>query len=164
MKAILLNGLLAALLLGLLSFMRREPAAKHQPPFPPPKAMKINAGIVTPKLKESKEFYTSLLGYKVAFENDWYLLLHSPDGSSALSFLLPDQPDQNPLFRPVFGGEGVYFTVEVSDVDAEYRRMQSLKVPVQVRLRDETWGDRHFAIVDPNGIGVDIVTCKAPVK
>jgi catechol 2,3-dioxygenase-like lactoylglutathione lyase family enzyme len=164
MKAILLNGLLAALLLGLLSFMRWEPAAKHQPHFPTPKAMKINAGIVTPKLRESKEFYTSLLGYKVAFENNWYLLLHSPDGNSALSFLLPDQPNQNPLFRTAFGGKGVYLTVEVPDVDAEYRRIQSLNVPVQVPLREETWGDRHFAIVDPNGIGVDIVTYKPPVE
>lgn len=24
-------------------------------------------------------------------------------------------------------------------------------------LRDEPWGDRHFVVVDPNGIGVDVV-------
>jgi uncharacterized glyoxalase superfamily protein PhnB len=26
-----------------------------------------------------------------------------------------------------------------------------------VPLRDEPWGDRHFAVVDPNGIGVDVL-------
>ncbi|MBD0256676.1 MAG: glyoxalase, partial [Cytophagales bacterium] len=35
-------------------------------------------------------------------------------------------------------------------------------VPIEVELRDEPWGDRHFAIVDPNGIGVDIVTYTPP--
>jgi len=28
--------------------------------------------------------------------------------------------------------------------------------------KDEPWGDRHFAIVDPNGIGIDILTYSKP--
>lgn len=31
-----------------------------------------------------------------------------------------------------------------------------------IGIRDEPWGDRHFAIKDPNGIGIDIVTYTAP--
>ena len=30
-------------------------------------------------------------------------------------------------------------------------------VTIQIDLRDEPWGDRHFAISDPNGIGIDLV-------
>jgi uncharacterized glyoxalase superfamily protein PhnB len=56
----------------------------------------------------------------------------------------------------------VFLTVEVPDVDAEYRRIRNLGVPVEVELRDEPWGERHFAVVDPNGIGVDIVTYTPP--
>jgi len=33
---------------------------------------------------------------------------------------------------------------------------------IAIDLREEPWGDRHFAIVDPNGIGIDIVTYSAP--
>jgi len=36
--------------------------------------------------------------------------------------------------------------------------MRSKNIPIEIELRDEPWGDRHFAIKDPNGIGIDIVT------
>ncbi len=162
MKAILLNGLLAALLLGMPLFLlsKTEPGRKDDTKRIT--AMKFNAGIITPKLRESRDFYTRYLGFGVTFENEWYVLLHSPDGSSSVAFLLPGQPAQRPIFRPAFGGQGVFMTVEVPDVDAEYHRIKSLGVPIEVELRDEPWGERHFAIVDPNGIGVDIVTYSPP--
>lgn len=54
--------------------------------------MKLNAGIITSKLAESKEFYTKFLGFGVTFENDFYLLLHTPNKLSEISFLLPNHP------------------------------------------------------------------------
>ena len=123
--------------------------------------MKFNAGIITSKLQETKEFYTHILGWRVDFENEFYLLLGSESGSQ-ISFLLPNHPTQKPLFQPEFNGKGVYITVEVSDVDKEYKRIKALGTPIAIELRDEPWGDRHFAIVDPNGIGMDIVTYTPP--
>jgi uncharacterized glyoxalase superfamily protein PhnB len=41
-----------------------------------------------------------------------------------------------------------------------YEQLKLKKIPIAITLRDEPWGDRHFAIVDPNGIGIDIVTYK----
>ena len=158
MKTILLNGLLAALLLGMPLFFLSKTKTAPKPTQP----MKFNAGIITPKVRESKDFYTRYLGFGVTFENEWFVLLHSPGGNSSISFLLPEQAAQQPLFRPAFGGQGVFLTVEVPDVDAEYRRIRSLGVPIAVELRDEPWGDRHFSLVDPNGIGVDIVTYTPP--
>ena len=35
-------------------------------------------------------------------------------------------------------------------------------VKIEIEIRDEPWGDRHFAILDPNGIGIDIVTYSRP--
>jgi len=162
MKTILLNGLLAALLLGLPLFFLSKTKTAPKPTVKPNPPMKFNAGIITPKVRESKEFYTRYLGFGVTFENEWFVLLHSPGGNASISFLLPEQATQRPLFRPAFGGQGVFLTVEVPDVDAEYRRIRSLGVPIAVELRDESWGERHFAIVDPNGIGVDIVTYTPP--
>jgi len=120
--------------------------------------MKLNAGIITSRLPESKQFYCDVLQFGVTFENDFYLLLHTPNHQAELSFLTPDHPSQQPPFQPAFGGKGVYLTIEVPDVDAEYARISSLGVPVAFPIRDELWGDRHFAITDPNGIGIDIVT------
>jgi len=41
--------------------------------------MKLNAGIITSKLDESKAFYQDVLGFGVTFENEFYVLLHTPD-------------------------------------------------------------------------------------
>lgn len=120
--------------------------------------MKLNAGIITEKLTETKAFYVDTLGFGVTFENEFYLLLHTPNRTSEISFLLPNHPSQQPLFHSAFQGKGVYLTIEVADVDKMYDMLEKKGVAVQVGLRDEPWGDRHFAIVDPNGVSIDIVT------
>jgi len=120
--------------------------------------MKFNFGIITTKLAESKAFYTAILGFCITFENDFYLLLRSPDSQFEVSFLLPDHPSQQPLFQSAFTGSGMYLTIEVAAVDSIYQDMRSKNIPIEIELRDEPWGDRHFAIKDPNGIGIDFVT------
>ena len=124
--------------------------------------MKLNAGIITEKLAESKAFYTQVLQFGVTFENDFYLLLHTPNQEAEISFLLPNHPSQQPLFQKSFTQQGVYLTIEVENVDDYYYKLKEQGVPIAIDLREEPWGDRHFAIVDPNGIGIDIVTYSAP--
>lgn len=119
--------------------------------------MKLNAGIITPKIKESKQFYSQVLNFGISFENEFYLLMHTPDQSAQISFLLPNHPSQQSLFQTAFAGKGMYLTIEVEDVDTMYHKMLQDKIPVKIAIRDEPWGDRHFAIEDPNGIGIDIV-------
>lgn len=119
--------------------------------------MKLNAGVVTEKIKESKDFYSKVLGFGVTFENDFYLLMHTPSGQYEISFLLPNHPSQQPLFRAPFSGSGMYLTIEVDDVESLYEKIISMGVKVEIELRQEPWGDKHFAVRDPNGIGVDIV-------
>ena len=66
------------------------------------------------------------------------------------------------LFQKPFTQQGVYLTIEVENVDDYYRSLKEQGVPIAIDLREEPWGDRHFAIIDPNGIGIDIVTYSAP--
>jgi catechol 2,3-dioxygenase-like lactoylglutathione lyase family enzyme len=122
--------------------------------------MSLYNGIVTSKLQELKEFYTKNLGFSVKFENEWFILLVR-DGRE-LAFMLPNLEFQNQVFRDEFGGKGLWLTVEVGDIEAEYERIQNLGVPVVVELRQEEWGETHFSVVDPNGIGIDFVKYKAP--
>jgi len=124
--------------------------------------MKLNAGIITEKLAESKAFYTQVLQFGVTFENDFYLLLHTPNQEAEISFLLPNHPSQQPLFQKPFTQQGVYLTIEVENVDDYYYKLKEQGIPIAIDLREEPWGDRHFAITDPNGIGIDIVTYSAP--
>lgn len=123
--------------------------------------MVLNAGIITHRFRESKDFYTTVLDFGITFENDWFVLLHTPDHRSEIGFLQPDHPTQASIFRKAFAGKGVYITLEVENVDAAYEKIQAKGIPIEVPLQEEPWGDRHFAIVDPNGIGVDIVTYRA---
>ena len=100
--------------------------------------------------------------FGVTFENDFYLLLHTPNHEAEISFLLPNHPSQQPLFQKPFTQQGVYLTIEVENVDDYYHKLKEQGVPIAIDLREEPWGDRHFAIIDPNGIGIDIVTYCAP--
>nr|WP_299384159.1 VOC family protein [Allomuricauda sp.] len=124
--------------------------------------MKLNAGIITEKLQETKKFYTEVLDFGVRFENEFYLLLHTPNNSAEISFLQPNHPSQKPIFQSEFNGKGVYLTIEVAHVDDVYKQLKDKAVPIEIEIRDEPWGDRHFAIKDPNGIGIDIVTYTRP--
>lgn len=151
MKHLLINSLLVLL----------QYCAFAQTPTSKNKAMKLNAGIVTPHLAATKAFYTTHLGFGVTFENDFYLLLHTPDHTAEISFLLPDHPSQQPLFHKAFQGQGMYLTLEVNDVDELYARLKD-RVPIRIDIRDEPWGDRHFAIEDINGIAIDIVRYQPP--
>lgn len=124
--------------------------------------MKLNAGIITDKIQETRQFYSENLGFEVVFENKFYLLMQTPGGKAQLSFLLPNHPSQQPLFQAPFQGQGMYLTIEVEDVDALYEQMKSKQVTIKIDLRDEPWGDRHFAIQDPNGVGIDLVRYTPP--
>lgn len=140
-------------LLGLLTtaFSQTQTTTKNQI------KMKLNAGIITSKLEETKNFYVNNLGFGVTFENEFYLLLHTPNQESEISFLLPNHPSQQPFFHKPFQGQGMYVTIEVDDVDKIYNAIKKKGVTIKIDIRDEPWGDRHFAIEDPNGIGIDIV-------
>ncbi len=124
--------------------------------------MKLNAGILTTKLAESKAFYTNHLSFGVTFENEFYLLMHTPNHEAEISFLLPNHPSQQPFFHKPFQGQGMYLTIEVDDVDKIYNEMKKKGVAIKIEIRNEPWGDRHFAIEDPNGIGIDIVKYSPP--
>ena len=124
--------------------------------------MKLNAGIITDKIEETKKFYSEILSFGVTFENDFYLLMHTPNHQAEISFLLPNHPSQHDMFKRPFSGEGMYLTIEVEDVDKLYQEVVAAGGNPIFELRDEPWGDRHFAIQDPNGIGIDLVQYQAP--
>jgi catechol 2,3-dioxygenase-like lactoylglutathione lyase family enzyme len=119
--------------------------------------MKLWTGIVTEQVAASKAFYTAYFGAELVYEGEggWFVLLRI--GESELAFMRPGLATQAPIFRPAFGGEGVWIAVEVEDARAEFGRLSALGAPIVVTLRDEPWGDRHFVLRDPNGIGVDVV-------
>lgn len=118
---------------------------------------KIWTGFVTDHVIESRDFYVKTLGCEVIYQadGDWFVLLRL--GESELGFMKPNLEFQAPIFRGKFAGQGSWITVDVPHIEAEHSRIRALGIPLALELRDELWGDRHFAILDPNGIGIDFV-------
>ena len=114
-------------------------------------------------LNAAKSFYSENLGFDVVFAGDWYIHLASKTGVQ-VGFLLPDQPTQPSMFRKPCLGEGVIFSLEVEDADAAFAIAQSKSLNVVLDLRSEDWGQRHFAIQDPNGVYLDIVQSFEPTE
>jgi catechol 2,3-dioxygenase-like lactoylglutathione lyase family enzyme len=121
--------------------------------------MNVNAVfpvVMTERLAESRDFYAELLGLRLAFESDWYVQLLSPATPAAQLGLVESGHDSVPtVFRQA--AAGVLVTVEVEDVDAVHERAQAAGLPMELSLRDEEWGQRHFITRDPNGLAVDVV-------
>lgn len=117
-------------------------------------AMKLWSGIVTERLAESRDFYVTHFGCEVLFDSDWFVLLSL--GGGELGLLRPDQEGQHPLFRRAIAG-GAWVTIDVDDVDAMHERLRTAGVTIALAPRDEPWGERHCVVVDPSGIGVDLV-------
>lgn len=114
-------------------------------------------------LTAAKEYYTGNLGFNVAFEGEWYLHLATESGIQ-VGFLLPDQATQPPIFRVPYSGEGVIFSLEVDDVDAAYSQVLDKALDIVLELRSEDWGQRHFALKDPNGVNIDVVQAFEPTE
>jgi len=112
--------------------------------------------IATAKVEESRDFYVQHFGAKVTFDCAWYVNLEFGNKSASLQFMAP-QPNQ-PLCNPA----GLTYNFCVSDVDAEYQSLTSAGLVAVIPLEDHPWGDRGFAIQDPNGIVLYIYSEREP--
>ena len=99
------------------------------------------------------------LGAKVTFDCGWYVNLQFGDESATLQFMSPQQPEDR-----LSSGVGLIYNFAVVDVDEEYRKLTDAGLAVVVPLEDHPWGDRGFAIQDPNGISLYIYSEREPAQ
>ena len=69
----------------------------------------------------------------------------------------PQQPGQ-----PLGNSAGLMYNFAVDDVDAEYERLTTAGLDAILPIEDHPWGDRGFAIQDPNGITLYIYSDREP--
>jgi catechol 2,3-dioxygenase-like lactoylglutathione lyase family enzyme len=119
------------------------------------------AVICTDKVAELREFYTQPFSFVVIFDSDWYVSLQLPDYPQYQLALIDHTHETIPAaFRkPV---QGLILNFEVDDVDAEYERLRSARLPIHLTLRDEAFGQRHFITADPAGVLVDVIKLIPP--
>ena len=119
--------------------------------------------LIVNDLETAKSFYISNFGFNVAFENEWYLHLVSESGIQ-IAFMLPDQSTQPNIFKKQYNGNGFILSFEVDDVDRAYSQAQQDTLEIALNLKSEEWGQRHFAIKDPNGVYIDVVQTIEPTE
>jgi catechol 2,3-dioxygenase-like lactoylglutathione lyase family enzyme len=113
--------------------------------------------VVTEKLAECRDFYVRWFGFEVVFEASWFVYLQAPGGGGhGIAFMSPDHPSRPPGPES-FGGDGLLFTLQVSDAAAEFERLRAAGLEIDHPLTDEPWGQRRFGLEDPAGTWVDVV-------
>ena len=90
--------------------------------------------------------------------DDWYLQL-MPESNTTLNigFVKPE--------HELFAGRnasprtyGVVLTIHVDDVDEAYERAKKLGAEIAAEIRNEDYGQRHFLVIDPNGLVLNVMS------
>jgi len=116
----------------------------------------ISPCITTTKVEESRDFYVKHFGAKVTFDCGWYVNLQFGKESSSLQFMAPQAG------QPICNPAGLGYNFFVDDVDAEYKLLTSAGLQPVMPLEDHPWGDRGFAVQDPNGVALYIYSGREP--
>jgi uncharacterized glyoxalase superfamily protein PhnB len=119
--------------------------------------------VVTEKLRECREFYVRSFGLSVIFEASWIVVLSADGEAPTVAFMHPEHPSTPPDPAP-FAGDGMFLTLQVEDAAAEYQRLTAAGLESSLELRDEPWGQRRFAAIDPAGMWVDVVEQTEPAE
>jgi catechol 2,3-dioxygenase-like lactoylglutathione lyase family enzyme len=111
--------------------------------------------LITENIDACRDFYTKKLGFELGFDAPWFIWLRKDNAS--LAFMQAGHESQNADDRSAFSPQGIILTLQVEDARAEHERMQGQGIAIHRPLHDEPWGQRHFMILDPNGMKLDIV-------
>ena len=123
------------------------------------KVIRIVPNVSSEAFVASRDFYAAMFDLVVSVDlDDWYLqLMPESDSRFNIGFVKPDHE----LFagRTVSSGTyGVVLTIHVDDVDEAYERAKRLGAEIAAEIRNEEFGQRHFLVVDPNGLVLNVMS------
>ncbi len=121
------------------------------------KANALSPAFTTDKVAETRDFYVKYFDAKITFDCGWYVNLEFGNEASTLQFMSPQQPEHQ-----LSSGAGLIYNFAVENVDQEYERLTRAGLAVVVPLEDHPWGDRGFAVQDPNGISLYLYSEREP--
>jgi len=117
---------------------------------------------VTKKLDQTVRFYEQHFGFTILFESKFFVLLQTPgEQKFNIAFMDEEHPTAPPCPK-AFNGNGSFLTLEVADAKAIYEDLKKRGLSIAYALKDEPWGQRRFAVVDPNNLWVDVVQQTQP--
>jgi len=121
--------------------------------------------ILTDKVSVTADFYMKYFGFEIVFEADWYVSLKLSNVESPYELAILNASHSTIPANFQSNVNGLILNFEVDDVDAEYKRLiHDEKLPLELDIRSEEFGQRHFIISDPNGVLIDIITIIQPTN
>lgn len=123
------------------------------------KVLRIVPNVSSEAFVASRDFYAAMFDLVVSVDlDDWYLqLMPESDSRLNIGFVKPDHE----LFTgrsASSGAYGVVLTIHVDDVDEAYNRAKRLGAEIAAEIRNEDYGQRHFLVVDPNGLVLNVMS------
>jgi predicted enzyme related to lactoylglutathione lyase len=123
------------------------------------KVLRIVPNMSSDRFEASRDFYLDIFDLVVSVElGSWYLQLMAPEEHSLnVGFVEPG----NELFAGRAAPPGEYslvLTIQVDGVDEAYARARQRGAEIAMEIRDEDYGQRHFLVVDPNGLLLNVMS------
>lgn len=114
--------------------------------------------LVVADLAANLRFYEEMLGLRRVMAWDGGAILSLASGRSL----------ELRAAKPGAAGEGLssgelMLGIAVADADAAHDALAAAGVPIARKLKDNPWGDRSFAVTDPNGIRVWVYQITDPI-
>jgi catechol 2,3-dioxygenase-like lactoylglutathione lyase family enzyme len=112
--------------------------------------------LMTDDVATTAAFFRDHLDFDTTFETDWYVSLQRDSFELAV---LDAAHDTIPVEHRHRAAAGLLINLEVSDVDADYRRLVTEgPLDAVLPIRSENFGQRHFILAGPEGVLVDVIT------
>ena len=115
---------------------------------------RLITNICSDKLPATRDFYTQLFDFQVAFDSDWFIQLTD----SARGFELGIIDRNNDLVPPAFQHtpNGFYLTFVVDNTDEVYEIAKAKGFDIIREPEDTFYGQRRLLLKDPSGTLVDV--------
>jgi uncharacterized glyoxalase superfamily protein PhnB len=128
------------------------------------RVLRIVPNVSSESFGACRDFYVDLFDLVVSVElDDWYLQLMSPDEPTVnIGFVKPGHELFADRTASDDGCSSLVLTIHVDDVDEAYARAQRRGAEIVTGIRDEHHGQRHFLVVDPNGLLLNVMSAVAP--
>ena len=118
--------------------------------------------LMVKNVEECRDFFVNNFDFEIVYDSDWYVHLSKKGQKDVnLAFVKFNHDSVPKKYQQLT--QGLLLNIEVEDVDKEYERLRE-KVSIELELREEAWGQKHFILSGPSNILVDVIKVIPPSK
>lgn len=106
--------------------------------------------------KASAAFLTKHFGFTIDMQDTGFISLSREDAGFNVVYLQTGLKTFKPITHAAAAGAGILVVFVVDDIDAEWDLLRDA-AHIVTPIETESWGERFFQVLDPNGIVIQLV-------